>query len=608
MLRPRATHWFELLTGRDQFALTMQTLAATGAAQLETRPLDGSEPVLPRLDDFFTAFGALEAEYGRYWPEERGHAGLVLENPIALLDDTLTRLEAWVDEADPVVSSLRACEARQGELALVARLVEAVDAGTPLAQFSGHRSDLLHHRIYYLSDADTEIGEIGDALLHVFPSQDGAFAIIIATPEDIPQVEARMGMLAATPVPLPDFLPEEQAAYAAQVQAEIAETESACREGHAALDRLAAQTDLKGLLNRVAVLEWLQENSGDISATRHMMRITGWTRSADGAELRAALDRAKVDYALSLDSAVAGNPPMVLDNPWWLKPFEFFPRLLGVPADHDIDPSLLTAFIAPLLFGFMFGDVGQGAVLLVAGLVLSRRIPMLFLLVPGGAVAMVFGLLFGSVFSLEHVVPALWVHPLDEPITLLVAALGIGVALLLLGLALDFVQAVWHRQGLHWLAGYGGLSLAYLGLLGAWFVPVLAWGLPLGLVLTAAGARGETGWSLSAAGAALAEFVEAMMRLLVATVSFSRVGAFALAHAGLSAAIVGVAEALPGPGFWIALLIGNIIILALEGLVTAIQTTRLILFEFFIRFFRAEGREFRPLSAPRSHFNEGTSS
>ena len=44
--------------------------------------------------------------------------------------------------------------------------------------------------------------------------------------------------------------------------------------------------------------------------------------------------------------------------------------------------------------------------------------------------------------------------------------------------------------------------------------------------------------------------------------------------------------------------LGNVLILVVEGLVVSIQTTRLVLFEFFTRFFRPEGREFRPLAAP----------
>ena len=51
-------------------------------------------------------------------------------------------------------------------------------------------------------------------------------------------------------------------------------------------------------------------------------------------------------------------------------------------------------------------------------------------------------------------------------------------------------------------------------------------------------------------------------------------------------------------GFWIVMIVGNVFIIALEGLVAGIQTTRLVLFEFFIRFLRAEGRPMRILQTP----------
>jgi V/A-type H+-transporting ATPase subunit I len=83
-------------------------------------------------------------------------------------------------------------------------------------------------------------------------------------------------------------------------------------------------------------------------------------------------------------------------------------------------------------------------------------------------------------------------------------------------------------------------------------------------------------------------------------VSFARVGAFALAHAGLSVAVTELADAAGAVGYWPVFVIGNAFIIALEGLVVSIQTTRLMLFEFFIRFLHAGGREFNPLRPPHA--------
>jgi V/A-type H+-transporting ATPase subunit I len=117
----------------------------------------------------------------------------------------------------------------------------------------------------------------------------------------------------------------------------------------------------------------------------------------------------------------------------------------------------------------------------------------------------------------------------------------------------------------------------------------------------AASARPAAPGPLGAALAALGELVERTLQILINTLSFARVGAFALAHAGLSSAVVSLAGAIDNPiGWFVVLALGNLLILAIEGLVVSIQTTRLVLFEFFTRFFKPEGREFRPLIPPPS--------
>jgi len=196
-------------------------------------------------------------------------------------------------------------------------------------------------------------------------------------------------------------------------------------------------------------------------------------------------------------------------------------------------------------------------------------------------------------------IPALWMHPINHPTEVMALALGLGVVVLTTGLLLDALGAFWRRLFAFWLATRGGLLVAYLGAVGAFLRPELlnfmwlgfAW-FVLGMVLTSE-------HKLIEIPKALGELVESMLQLGVNTVSFVRVGAFALAHAGLSAAIIGMAEATGGGIAWLVVMIlGNALIIALEGLIVGIQTTRLLLFEFFIRFLTAEGRQLRPLTGP----------
>jgi V/A-type H+-transporting ATPase subunit I len=289
---------------------------------------------------------------------------------------------------------------------------------------------------------------------------------------------------------------------------------------------------------------------------------------------------------------------VTLRNPAWARPFEFFPRLLGTPGLSEADPSLLVAIIAPLIFGFMFADVGQGLMLLVAGLVLRRRYPLLALLVPGGVASIVFGLLFGSVFAREDLIRPLWVAPLEEPLLILGTTLGLGVVVVLLGLALDGLQQQWAGSGWRWCASKAGLVVFYGGLVSAFADIAALWVAVAGAVWMVAGsiACAPAGTRLARIGPAIGEFLESALQIGVNTLSFLRVGAFSLAHSGLCVAIVGLASAASSRVLAFAvLLVGNVFVIALEGLVAGIQTTRLVLFEFFVRFLRGSGREFRPL-------------
>jgi V/A-type H+/Na+-transporting ATPase subunit I len=295
----------------------------------------------------------------------------------------------------------------------------------------------------------------------------------------------------------------------------------------------------------------------------------------------------------------------VLRNPRWARPFETMTGMMGVPAAGDVDPSTLLAILAPLLFGFMFGDVVQGAIVAVVGYVAGRRIPALRLLLPGGLFALGFGLLFGSVFAREDVIGALWLHPLEHPLPVLGAALGLGIVILTTGLLLDAVQHAWRGTLRHWLAADAGPLLAYAGLVGAIVDRRALWCLLLGLAWPLVGAAlTEPLARMPAVAKAAGECVERLLQLSVNTLSFVRVGAFALAHAGLCTAVVAMAE-IAGPAYWPVLIVGNAAIIALEGLVVGIQTTRLVLFEFFVRFLTARGRPFEPLTPPPATLSGG---
>ena len=279
-----------------------------------------------------------------------------------------------------------------------------------------------------------------------------------------------------------------------------------------------------------------------------------------------------------------------------------------MPAADEFDPSILLSLIVPLIFGYMFGDVGHGLVFLIAGLLLSKRWPLLRILIGCGLSSMLFGWVFGSVFANEHLIQPLWVNPIQEPLTVLLVPLAGGVLILLLGLLANGVQQFWQGEIKQWLYIDAAVIVMYAAVIGSTFNSMIGIMFPVGVLWYITGniilAEESVG---KAIGHAIGQLVESVLQLLINTISFIRVGAFALAHAGLSLAVYIMAGTVANPLFSaLIFIVGNVVILVLEGLVVSIQTTRLVLFEFFIRFLKGTGRMFHPLTVPTKSVVEQT--
>ncbi len=220
-----------------------------------------------------------------------------------------------------------------------------------------------------------------------------------------------------------------------------------------------------------------------------------------------------------------------------------------------------------------------------------------------------FGFAFGSVFASEQIIPALWLHPMSDPLTLLGVPVVFGFLFITTGMLLAGIQAHWHAHPKSWWLEELPVIVIYCAAL-----PMMLWSWRAGTLVALSGvfwyvaARAVSGvrdHSLSAAAGrsvkGLLELLEALAQLLINTISFARLGAFALAHAGLSSAVITLADMTES--WWAKgpiLILGNALVIALEGLVVSIQTTRLVMFEFFRRFYSGEGSGFKPLTLPRN--------
>jgi V/A-type H+-transporting ATPase subunit I len=263
-----------------------------------------------------------------------------------------------------------------------------------------------------------------------------------------------------------------------------------------------------------------------------------------------------------------------------------------------------------LLFGAMFGDIGHGAVILLLAAVLYRRLGrMAWVGIAAGAVSMLFGLLYGSIFGYEDILPPLWLSPLHDPIRVLTIAVGFGVGFIVFTLLVNarnkFVaghtgEALFDSTGLAGLVFYLGAVGSLVSFAGAADLAQPAGVLAgLGIVTIAA-----FKWVEAKAGigerilVTAIETLETGINLFANTLSFMRVAAFSLNHVALALAIFTLANGLDTAGHWLTIVLGNIVIIVLEGGIVAIQALRLMYYEGFSRFFSGDGTEFVPLRLP----------
>lgn len=602
MLRSRSAFWFDLLAPRDGLAYVLECLSRTGSVELEAAAMDMARLDLASLRQELDGFAETARRHGAFWPEPVFGPPRLDEAPEQLMERAFSRVRAWVAEAGPMTQYAESCGREGSDLRHLRHIIAEAGGRLPKLHLLSACGPILGGALFLLSDGVMP-GKIPASLMTQRLDAGGeSFLLALGAKEAVAAFAGEMAMIECRAISIPAWLPPANAEALAAIDLYLARIGAAYQALAADLKHLNGVHAISSALGDIERLHWFAASSQELPITRQFAWITGWSNDFSGQRLRAFVSHCRLPAILRVSrvSPAGKKPPMVLYNPAWARPFEAFASLIGVPGANHADPSPLVALIAPLLFGCMFADAGQGAVLLAAGLALRRRMPLLSLLVPGGLSAIFFGLLFGSVFARDDVLPALWLHPLSRPAALLAFTLLAGAVILLAGLFLDFLQAQWQGKGRGWIASFGGLAAAYLGLLMALLDSSALWVAVLGVLWFLAGhiltSRRQMGEALLQ-GLGLA--AETLFQLGINTLSFLRVGAFAIAHAGLSAAVLALAGiAGPGAGFWTVLAAGNIFIIALEGLVTGIQTTRLLLFEFFIRFFRADGRPFRALPPP----------
>ncbi len=393
-----------------------------------------------------------------------------------------------------------------------------------------------------------------------------------------------------------------------------------------------------------------------LEATQLVYRITGWVPESSCVNLMKELDNL-TEGRIALRQYEPNEVPSVKDGRETV-PVKLthgtlvgnFQRLIfgfGSPLYGTIDPTPFVAFFFILLFGIMFGDAGQGLVFVLIGILMVKGIIKKFPVSPDygpifiaiGCSSIVMGLLTGEFFANPNVlapfgrfVTGLYGEPHNHILTLMPSAdsistlftfflftIGVGFLINSTGLIINIINQISLGRVGKALFGKTGLS----GAVFFWYIIFMT------IRIFAFGSSIQTydwiiiGISLFGVFAAhplqnlvsnhkpifhegvgiafiegIVEILEVVSSYLSNTVSFLRVGAFALAHAVLGFIIHTMMELVGEtggvPASLLVQIVGNVVVIVLEGMIVSIQVIRLQYYEFFSKFFTETGKEFNP--------------
>ena len=382
---------------------------------------------------------------------------------------------------------------------------------------------------------------------------------------------------------------------------------------------LAAYSHYKYLSDCYDVRKWALKSENDFY-------IFGWIAESELKKFKAAAKKHTSVITIVEDPKEVKSlkPPTKLKNLFGIRFFEQFTKMYGLPDYNEIDPTFIVAVTYTLFFGIMFGDVGQGLVLALAGVFAYFKLHMQLgkIISVIGVSSFVFGFVYGSVFGLEELMPGLKVLEGNNTLFILLFAAGFGLVLIGLAMVLNIINGIRQRRPDKYLFSQNGICgfVLFFGNITALLLMVLTdirlyspvyilltTLLPIVLIflkepLTKLLLHEKDPWPKKWGEYATENFFElfeVLLSFLSNIISYVRIGAFAISHAGMMLVVTSMANMLGGAGSVIVMIFGNIFVICLEGLIVGIQCLRLQFYEFFSRFYDGTGKPFTPLGAAR---------
>lgn len=331
------------------------------------------------------------------------------------------------------------------------------------------------------------------------------------------------------------------------------------------------------------------------------------------------------------------TPPTILRNSRLTRPFRMLVEMYGLPNYDGFNPTAFVAVTYTLLFGIMFGDLGQGFLVVLLGLIVGKKInkDAGSIMKRCGLSSMLFGTLYGSVFGYEDLLDPVFekigvsflpLNAFKETGFILITAVGIGVGLIILSMMINiyvgfkqknYEKAIFGCNGIAGLVFYSSLAAGLVGtlmfdmkIMSAPFVIFLIviplvcifCRVPFSIAMKYKKFRlsADEEEKMTVGGFIVENFFE-MFEFLLSyisnTMSFLRVGGFVLSHAGMMLVVMTLMKMVSSTAQPFVLIIGNAFVMAMEGMIVAIQIIRLEFYEIFSRFNESDGVPFEPVGA-----------
>lgn len=587
-------------------------------------------------------YGALERRVVTVMEELEIERGALPTKTPHLIDPDIAQrdIERFEHEAEAPIHELKEAELQ------LARLERYIEQLTPLLELDIDLSTLRamrYLRVVLGALPTANLERLHSALEHIpfilatLHAENHLTTVVLCGMQQDAEILNRAARSAyLNPLTPPAEYAGTPAEIVAALQVNVAEAQQHIEENRKSLAYLHGMraNHLRHLLWRLRASRTMAETIAGYDHVKNFHIVSGWVPTTEVAAFKRHIEHAAEHVLIDEPQPTerAEQIPAALHNPAALRAFQGLATNYGQPSYGELDPTPVLALTFPLIFGLMFGDVGHGLLLLAVGvLLLSRKIKALASLSGMGTIvalcgvtSTIFGFLYGSLFGFEHVIPALWVHPLENIMRVVTFTVLLGMGLITLGMVYNILNAALARHWGQFFFGHNGIAgvLFYwslIGLLaGAFNISIP---LPAGLLRTLAtlagvgltfgevfthlveGHRplieGDVGAYVMQS---LFELFEVVISMLSNTLSYIRVGAFAVAHGALSLVVFILAE-MVGPQhglfYWMIIVFGNLFVIGFEGMIVGIQTLRLEYYEFFSKFFAGNGLAYQPLSLIR---------